>query len=127
MASPNPSPEVIAERKRVCREMRERGKRPCEIAAALGITERSVHRYLEKLGMTQPQVYPWSEEELRLARSLLEDECPYAEVARTLGVNVGIVQNRFPGMGRIGSPLGNGWHMRLAEALDLGMNYRVLQ
>jgi hypothetical protein len=93
------------------------------MAEILGVTERSVERYRRDLGLTREQVYPWTDEELRRARELLDDECPYAEVSRTLGISVPSLQSRFPGRGHRGNPLGHGRHMRLAEALGLGLSW----
>ena len=125
MAAPYSAVQLRLERKRRTVEMEAAGMDTETIAAVLQVSVRSVMRYREELGLTQPRpAREWTDAELRLITNLLDDGCPYAEVARTIpGVTVCMLQHQFPGRGASGSPLGNGHHMRLAEALGLGMSY----
>lgn len=116
------TPQERGERREKVRLLTQEGRSLADICDVLGVSERTVVRDRKALGLPpQWNMYPWTPEELRLARNLLEDECPYAEVGRTLGISYHLVQRRFPGMGRTGSPLGNGRHLRLAHELGLGL------
>lgn len=94
-----------------------------EIANELNLAEGTVCRIKRGLGIPSKYRFPWMDEQLAQAKALLEDGCPYAEVARTIGCRIDVVRRKFPDMGCEGSPLGNGKHMRIAEALGLNMNY----
>lgn len=92
-----------------------------EIAKLFHVHERTIHVDLTDLAKrprTRPG-FPWTPELLAFAQSLLEDGCPYAEVARTLETSTATIQRKFPGHGATGNPIGNGKHMRIAEALGL--------
>lgn len=104
---------------RMCAE----GLNDLQIAQVFHVSERTIERDRERLGLTQPTSHQWTADELRLASNLLDDGCTYSEVARTIGVARDTVRFRFPGQGYggglRGQPLGNGKHMRLAEELGL--------
>lgn len=95
------------------------GESTAELAMEFHVTERAIQRDKERLGLTRNMAHQWTPEELRVAKNLLEDGCPYTEVARTLGMGVGCVKHRFPGMGSMGTPLCSEKHMRIA--LELGL------
>jgi Homeodomain-like domain len=105
------------------RRMTEDGRTLNEIATALGCTDRTVSYWRKKLKISKPY-RQWTPAEYLLAFSLLSNECPYAEVARTLQVDTQQVRTRFeidPRMGFQGSgnPLGGGRHRQLAAQLGL--------
>jgi len=112
-----PSVETLARREKIAL-LHAQGRTTADIAEVIGITERSVQRHLNALGFHRP-VWVWTEESLLLAEYLLADQCPYAEVARTLGCPKGTLRRRFPGYGLLGNPLGNGFHARMATELGL--------
>lgn len=70
-----------------------------EIAIRLGISRRQVLRLRRKTGVIRERAPVMTEEEIERARILLEDGCPYNEVARTLGRCPETIRNRFPGFG----------------------------
>jgi hypothetical protein len=85
-------PEVVEK----IRQMTLDGRSLREIAWATGVTDRTVSRYRTKLGIVVPRpVREFTDDELRLIRSLLDDECPWREVARTVGVYYKGLQARF--------------------------------
>jgi hypothetical protein len=93
-----------------------------ECAAIMGCTPRQVSRYRAILQIQQtPVPFPWNQQLWFLAQNLLEDRCPYTEVARTVGATTSQVRSAFPNYGIMGNPLGNGIHPSLAERLGLGL------
>jgi len=92
-----------------------------DIATVVGCTNKTVWRYRRKLKLVTPNRDRWTTQMYLRAFHLLEDECPFREVARTLHVSVEQVKNRFPGMGYRGqgNPLGGGRHRRFAEEFGL--------
>lgn len=112
-----------ARRRRQVKILDEVGLTPQEISAKLGVTPRTVQRDRAALGLIEYEPWDgWNEQTETLALNLLTDECPYTEVARTLGCTKWAVMNKFPGYGRIGNPLGNGHYMRLAIELGLALS-----
>lgn len=118
------SREDVLRRREEVKALAAEGTTASAMAEILGVTERTIYRDLAALGLTHRNHWIWTPEMDQLARNLLEDQCPYTEVARTIGCNQWTVMRRFPGYGRVGNPLGNGRHMRLADELGLGLcNY----
>jgi DNA invertase Pin-like site-specific DNA recombinase len=78
------------------RLMTMQGHTIADIAAAIGCTARTVSRWRTRLGLTKPLAPPWTDEQDRLARNLLQDGCPYREVARTVHHDYKSVMYRFP-------------------------------
>lgn len=67
------------------------------IAELLGVSERTVVRDRRRAGVACPHKPPLSESQLEWAHMLLEEGCPYKEVARTVGCGVTTLRTRFPG------------------------------
>jgi transposase len=101
--------ENIAWRRNRVLELTRAGCTISQIAKSLGVTYRTIERDRLKLGLAK-QPRPMTEEELTWARAMLEDGCPYAEVARTLRRNVGTITDRFPGYGSNDGQLGRYYH-----------------
>lgn len=70
-----------------------------QIADNLGVTQRTVYRYRQTAGISQPKPPALSSGERDFARRLLLDGCSYNEVARTLGRSMDCVLRNFPGFG----------------------------
>lgn len=94
------SREVIAARRARVVTLTRQGASISEIAVTLGITSRSVCRIRSELGANvgRPQA-PLTETELRTAATLLDEGCPYSEVARTIGRAPRSIRRYFPGRG----------------------------
>lgn len=81
--------------------MVEEGASIAQIAPALGVTERSVSRYKQALGLTQCNTgyrrLPdgWKER----AQTLFDEGYSQAGVAEVVGVSVDAVARHFPGRG----------------------------
>jgi hypothetical protein len=88
--------EITARRERV-KAMTLAGKSAADIAAALGVTERTVVRDRVAAGCGQPPQPPITDDELRTAAAMLDDGCPVEEVARTIGRSPRQLAQRFPG------------------------------
>lgn len=75
---------------------------PADIARQLGEDPVNVRRFLTRRGVieTNPAYGPVDPALLEQAAALLADETPYAEVARTTGIDVGTLRARFPGHSR---------------------------
>ena len=71
-----------------------------EIASTIGCGERTVYRALSAEPRLIPRRAPsfTPEQEAFIVR-LLEDGCPYTEVAKTLGTTPYIIEYRWPGHG----------------------------
>ncbi len=113
MSAP-PPPEVKAERAETVARMTRLGYTAPQIGHHLGVTERTVQRYRVITGTTQPPQRPFTEEELALARNLLEDGASYGEVARTVGHDRSSVRRRLPGYGM---PVGGGVDVRYVNQM----------
>lgn len=84
--------------KEIIRLRKEEKLTPLEIADTVGCSERTAFRVLRDAGMGY--VPPsFTEEEQRLILALLEDGCPYTEVARSVGSTTNIIEHRWPGYG----------------------------
>jgi DNA-binding CsgD family transcriptional regulator len=70
-----------------------------QIAAAMHVTARTVHRDRAAVGITEQPYQPFTEAEYRRAEQLLDEGCSYNEVARTLGRNPRCIRRHFPGRG----------------------------
>lgn len=92
-----------------------------DIAATMGISVRTVSADRRHLGVPNPRgEHRLTVSQKRLALNLLEDGCPYGEVARTLGIPREAVRWRWPGYGVGPGRLLSAYHARLAEELGLG-------
>lgn len=70
-----------------------------QIAEELGVTERTVIRDRIETGCAKVRSTLLTEDELRIAAEMLDDGCPYTEVAQTLGRSATTMAARFPGRG----------------------------
>lgn len=76
------------------------GKTVPEIAEKLGMGKQTVHRYRVLNGMDRKKTNRrFTEDEATWAKTLLDEGCSYAEVARTLGCSRSSLRKRWPGMG----------------------------
>jgi DNA-binding NarL/FixJ family response regulator len=107
--------EIRARRDRVA-EMTRNGLTAPQIAEELRVTERTVVRDRVELGCAQPPRPKLTEDELRIAAEMLDDGCPYTEVAQTLGRSTTTMAARFPGKGLTHAEMGmyNAARRRLA-------------
>lgn len=68
-----------------------------KIAKDLGVSVRTVSRHRKSLGIAKSHPAPYSQEIRDRALHLLDQDIPYQEVGRTLGVSPGTVAQWFPG------------------------------
>lgn len=99
-ATRSTSPDAVNARDDAVEELVRKGLRASDIAAALGITERTVQRAKKRRKLVRPHPPPLSEFEIAEARRLLEEGAPYGEVAETLGRNASNISRRFRGMSK---------------------------
>lgn len=67
------------------------------LATMCGVSERTILRDREELGLSKTLVVEEFDERQRaLALALFEDQCPPFEIARTLGVTTKRIQQEFP-------------------------------
>ncbi|UZT28743.1 helix-turn-helix DNA binding protein [Nocardia phage NS-I] len=90
--------ERAEERRSEVRRLRRAGKTVAQVAETLGVARETVSRDLKALGMGTP-VRRVSAEDWARAEALLDDGASYSEAARTIGVAVSTVRNRYPGRG----------------------------
>lgn len=86
-------PELI----KLVKELTLRGLTAKEIAERLPITSRTVHRYRVQVGVAQAGPKPLTDAQIDFAKRLYEDECPFGEIARTLGCSAGAIETLFRG------------------------------
>lgn len=77
--------------------MREQGWTIPQIATSLGVTTRTVDRLMPDRFKTRTRAPSLTEEELAIAKALLEDGAGYDEAARTIGRASPNLARRFPG------------------------------
>lgn len=80
-------------------EMSRQGFDVPRIAAELAITVRSVQRIRRQTGISVTEFSRFSPAEVATIEAMLDDGCSYAEIARTLGRDVGWIRRRWPGRG----------------------------
>lgn len=88
-----------SEREREVLRMTQQGFSAREIARVLECSSRTVVRIRARLGITEPGPVPIPSEVLAAAEAMLEDQCPFSEIARTLPISVSTLAKRFPGRG----------------------------
>lgn len=73
------------------------GEGRSHIAAILSVSERTVERDRRALGfpIVDRDPFQWNQHSEWLARNLIADECPIAEIARTIGACHHVVRHRF--------------------------------
>lgn len=71
---------------------------PTQLAEEFGCSDATVYRALRPAGL-MPKPVEFTDEQLRLIHNLLEDECPYTEIAATVGVRRSLIEHRYPGYG----------------------------
>ncbi len=91
------SPEVKAERLARVKNLTDQGLSAQEIAALLKISTRTVVRYRNATGCSQPVGRRMTADEIATAGELLDEGCPVQEVAKTLGVSAWAIAARYPG------------------------------
>lgn len=77
-------------------ELDRAGKSAAQIASELGVSDRFVQRWRRRLGLSKDFRSRHSQSDRDLARQLVEDGCPRAEVARTVGASVDTIDRWFP-------------------------------
>lgn len=87
------APEVDSE----IRRLTEAGVAVREIARRVGLHRRTVQRYRSLAGISGPVTSRMSDDEIAMARSLLEDGASYAEVSRTLRRSHQAISRNVPG------------------------------
>ncbi|HEY2066352.1 MAG TPA: helix-turn-helix domain-containing protein [Gemmatimonadaceae bacterium] len=91
--------DLLAERRARVQRLTHEGRTAKAIAVALGITPRTVQRIRGDLGIAKPKPPILTDDEKRLAATLLDDGASYEEVARTIGRSAHAVRLAFPGRG----------------------------
>lgn len=119
---------IVARRDKV-RLLIGEGRSHTDIAAIIGVSARTVDRDRAVLGMADSRAdqFAWNQHSEWLARNLIADECPIAEIARSIGASDHhVVRNHFRGEippGYIGGdPLVS--HRQMARDLGLLMRPR---
>jgi hypothetical protein len=92
-------PEEQAKRDARIRALTRAGYSTREIAAAVGVHERTVSRARVRTGVAQPANRPFTADDMRTAGSLLDDGASLSEVARTIGRDPITIRKYFPGCG----------------------------
>jgi hypothetical protein len=87
------------ERKARVVELTHQGKTAREISDLLGVTTRTVVRDRREMGIAKPVPRRLTDDEVRAVEQMLEDGCSYSEIARTFGVHLTCISQRFPGRG----------------------------
>ena len=80
-------------------ELTRRGSTAADIAKQLGLNPRTITRARRRMGVAQPAVPRFSQDEVRRAEAMLDDGCSFREVARTLGRAHDTIMLKFPGRG----------------------------
>lgn len=91
--------EDVEERRDRVEELTRQGLGAAQIAHILGITDRTVIRCRVARGCIQDRRPVLTAEELRTAEQMLNDGCPYTEVAASIGRSAETLRRRFPGKG----------------------------
>jgi DNA-binding CsgD family transcriptional regulator len=107
-----PDPELVGYRREAIIEMTRAGRSIADIAAHLGVTERTVIRHRKAAGISRPAIPAMTAGEIETARTLLEDGASYSEVGRTIGRNPKTLQLHFPGFGWTQAQASEYRHMR---------------
>lgn len=90
-------PDPIERRRRAVVAMTADGMSAASIAAALGVSARTVGRHRAAAGVTQPPpVFRWTAENAAVAEALIEDGASATEVGRTIGAHRNTVRRRYP-------------------------------
>jgi DNA-binding NarL/FixJ family response regulator len=89
-----------------------------QIAQELRVTDRTINRYRDDLGLSAP-AKRMTPEEIALAEQMLDDGASYAEVARTLNRPTATIANRFTGRSKWTPTMGQHyrWARQRLEAL----------
>jgi transposase len=77
-------------------ELDAAGKSARQIREELGVSERCVNRWRRRLGTSQESPPRHPPEHKDIARALVEDGCPKAEIARTINAGVETIARWFP-------------------------------
>ena len=75
---------------------RAKGRTVADIAKQLGVPRTSLYRLMKRTAQPLP-LFLLPDEKRRMAVLLLEEGCPYGEVARTVGVPVKELRHQLPG------------------------------
>lgn len=86
----------VATRRSLALAFSRQGMTVAQIAAAVGVTARSVQRYRATLGIQHP-VRRISAKDHQRIEDMLADECPIREIARTLGLSADYLYQRYRG------------------------------
>ena len=87
------------ERRQEIAGLHAQGVSKATMAKTLGVTARTVQRYLIDAGLVKPHggTVPMTDEEVEKARLMLEDGASYWQVASTLGRDWATIRRRVPG------------------------------
>lgn len=86
-------------RQKVKQLMSDNGFTVAKAAVELGVSERAIYRHMVALGIPRQTRRVLTDDEMRQIELFIEDECPFNEIARTLGVSAKMIQTRFRGQG----------------------------
>lgn len=67
------------------------------VAQHYDVTPRTIQRWRRAVGVAEPAPEHLSPEDVARARAMLDDGCPYSEVAETVGRSANWLRRRFPG------------------------------
>lgn len=113
----NRNPELRAAVQRLCGELQYSTRRASE---ELGVSERAIQRHRVALGISGQVHVNLSDELLHRIELMVEDGCPFNEIARTFGVSAKVIQHRFKGRGS-GENLADCRQLRIKMGLTWNM------
>lgn len=93
------TPAALEERRDRIAALTRQGWSAAAIARELGVTVRTVVRAREHRDCRVYVPRRFTADEIAQVEAMLDDGCSYTEVARTLGRNVTVVLQRWPGRG----------------------------
>ena len=91
--------ERTTDRREQVTAMTRQGMTADQIGAALGIAPRNVVRHRVAAGIAQPASVRVTDAQWQTAERMLDDGCPLAEIARTIGADSKTIATHFPGRG----------------------------
>lgn len=96
---PDITREAVRRREDMIVALSREGCRVAEIAALLGITERTVTRARSRRGIARPSYPQLTDDEIARAKQLLDDGASVAEAARSIGRTDHAIHRALPGRG----------------------------
>ena len=84
-------------RDRIIRRMTLAGATLAKCATEVGMSISGVRDARRRLGIQGPPRNPLTQDMVQRACAMVDDGCPFAEIARTLGIGEATLRRHFPG------------------------------